>query len=69
MRLVVGGALGFAFAWTAEAAVTPWFVVWPGFWVGEFLIVEIRLLHDNRVPSFEGSINIHQSTMAYWAVD
>jgi len=30
MRLVVGGALDFAFAWTAEAAVTTWFVVWPG---------------------------------------
>jgi hypothetical protein len=41
------GALGVAFAWTAEAAVATWSVVWPGFWVGEFLIVEIRLLHDN----------------------
>ena len=39
------------------------------FWVGEFLIVEIRLLHDNGIPPVGGSINIHQSTMAYWAVD
>ena len=41
------------------------------FWLGEFLIVEIGLLHDNRVPRFGGqsTINIHQSTMAYWAVD
>ena len=34
----------------------------------EFLIVEIGLLHDNRVP-VRGSINIRRSTMAYWAVD
>jgi hypothetical protein len=36
-----------AFAWTAEAAVAIWLVVWVGFWVGEFLIVENRLLNDN----------------------
>jgi len=40
MRLVVG-ALGVAFAWTAEAAVATWSEIWPDFWVGEFLIVEI----------------------------